>query len=307
MFEGAEKKCDLLIDGTQLDLRALPTRFWHQVVGKCEATILSVQHSSHCDAYLLSESSLFVWSERLLLITCGQTTLVDSILFLLQHLPKESVDRLLFQRKNEQFSHLQHTSFTQDVQALRRFIPGQVTVLGAIGSHHTQIFGMGESTFKAKEQIYELLLYSIDEDLCQQLSNPDITKESLRALFKLFDLFPNAIIDDHLFQPQGYSVNAICGDRYLTIHVTPEVEASYIGLETNLPIAAWMEHVLPTFRPASFDVVVYNSVERPNQLQRIPAMYKCVQSECQRICGERIYFAHYEQFAKPNTGVLSTR
>lgn len=48
------------------------------------------------------------------------------------------------------------------------------------------------------------------------------------------DLLPGATLDSFLFSPCGYSSNAVQGDRYATIHVTPEPDYSYASFETNL-------------------------------------------------------------------------
>lgn len=48
------------------------------------------------------------------------------------------------------------------------------------------------------------------------------------------DLLPDATLDSFLFSPCGYSSNAVQGDRYATIHVTPEEEYSYASFETNV-------------------------------------------------------------------------
>ena len=75
-FEGSEKKIELVVNSKVKDLRALGDSFWEEVVGKCQAEILSKISSSRVDSYLLSESSLFVWSDRFIMITCGQTQLI---------------------------------------------------------------------------------------------------------------------------------------------------------------------------------------------------------------------------------------
>ncbi|MFT4974264.1 MAG: S-adenosylmethionine decarboxylase, partial [Myxococcota bacterium] len=61
------------------DLRTRGRTYWETLVARSGATILSACSSEACEAYLLSESSLFVWSDRLTLITCGQTCLVDAV------------------------------------------------------------------------------------------------------------------------------------------------------------------------------------------------------------------------------------
>lgn len=47
-------------------------------------------------------------------------------------------------------------------------------------------------------------------------------------------LMPEATMDAFLFTPCGYSANAVLGDRYATIHVTPEEAYSYASFECNL-------------------------------------------------------------------------
>ena len=99
VFEGSEKKCEVIMSDGSVDLRSLGDEFWSGLVCACSATILSSIHNEFCDAYLLSESSLFVWSDHFLLITCGQTKLVDSILYFLDRVDNNQVAQILFQRK----------------------------------------------------------------------------------------------------------------------------------------------------------------------------------------------------------------
>ncbi|MDE2291761.1 MAG: adenosylmethionine decarboxylase, partial [Elusimicrobia bacterium] len=79
-FEGAEKKAEIVAAPGTGSLRALGRPFWEGVIAAARAKILSALSSPACDAYLLSESSLFVWDDRALLITCGRTTLVPAVL-----------------------------------------------------------------------------------------------------------------------------------------------------------------------------------------------------------------------------------
>lgn len=57
---------------------------------------------------------------------------------------------------------------------------------------------------------------------------------SLSDRLGLTALLPRATIDSFLFSPCGFSSNAVQGDRYATIHVTPEVAYSYASYETNV-------------------------------------------------------------------------
>ncbi len=50
------------------------------------------------------------------------------------------------------------------------------------------------------------------------------------------DLIPGAFIHEFLFEPCGYSCNALIDDSYFTIHVTPQAGCSYVSFETDYPM-----------------------------------------------------------------------
>ena len=86
-FEGIEKKFELLVSNDQPSLRSQSPGFWEHVVRAAGADIIARTSSPSCDAYLLSESSLFVSDHRAVMITCGTTNLVASIEALLNEIP----------------------------------------------------------------------------------------------------------------------------------------------------------------------------------------------------------------------------
>jgi len=63
-------------------------------------------------------------------------------------------------------------------------------------------------------------------------------------------------LDNHFFQPQGYSLNGISAGRYVTMHVTPESPASYSSLETTLldddGCGAIVDEITSIFKPRRF-------------------------------------------------------
>lgn len=293
-FEGSEKKCEVIVAET-VNLRALAPAFWHGVVRACAASVLSTLRAEDCDAYLLSESSLFVWRHRILLITCGQTRLVASIHALLDHLGTEPVEALLFQRKNEYFSHLQHSSFDDDVASLQARLPGRRVCLGALSSHHTQVF-VAESGHQADaaDRTTELLMYGLGSEATALLTQPGVTAEGLRAFLQVERMLPGAAVDDFVFDPFGYSLNALRGRDYLTIHITPQPEGSYMSLETNAEPSSLLGRPLAVLRPASFDLVLYNPLDLPGLLGSLPDRYAVQQRQSERLeSGYRLEFAHY--------------
>ena len=70
-FEGPEKKLEILLAPRHPGLREAAEEQWHRVAAASGASVISTLTGDALNAYLLSESSLFVWDDRILMITCG--------------------------------------------------------------------------------------------------------------------------------------------------------------------------------------------------------------------------------------------
>ena len=68
-------------------------------------------------------------------------------------------------------------------------------------------------------------------------------------------------IDDYLFEPCGYSMNGITKvGHYMTIHITPEPDFSYVSFETNVPQASYKDiinRVVDIFKPGKVVVTIF--------------------------------------------------
>ncbi|KAJ3019775.1 UNVERIFIED_CONTAM: spermidine resistance protein [Siphonaria sp. JEL0065] len=60
-------------------LRTVPRPIWEEMLDIVKCKVLSLINNEHADAYLLSESSMFIYPNRLMLKTCGTTTLLNAI------------------------------------------------------------------------------------------------------------------------------------------------------------------------------------------------------------------------------------
>ncbi|KDN46292.1 S-adenosylmethionine decarboxylase [Tilletiaria anomala UBC 951] len=60
----------------RLGLKGVPREQWEEMLDIVKCKVLSVIESDEVDAYLLSESSMFVFPHKLILKTCGTTTLL---------------------------------------------------------------------------------------------------------------------------------------------------------------------------------------------------------------------------------------
>lgn len=266
LFEGTEKKFEILTGPDGPDLRALGEDFWRGIVAASNATILSHVGSDRLDAWLLSESSLFVSRRWAVMITCGRTTLIDALLTLLDTVPVSRLASLVYERKNENFPGEQPSTFAEDVARLRERAPGVDVVFGDPDGDRISLFNLDRPLDDQRDEddaTLELLMHDIDESVAAAFGPAGPGGRALRDAMGLPDLLPGYRFDDHLFDPQGYSLNAVDGRSYATMHATPEREGSYVSFEMGwgLDAAAAGEAVrrlMAFFKPERADLLLFS-------------------------------------------------
>ncbi|XDG02355.1 hypothetical protein ABKA04_001970 [Annulohypoxylon sp. FPYF3050] len=170
-FEGPEKLLEVwfapnpnaLPPGVKQDgLKSVPSDTWVGMLDMVNCKILSVLEAEHMDAYLLSESSMFVFPHKLILKTCGTTTLLLGLHRLLRiaaehagfpfHNAKSLGDihaaatpyRVFYSRKNFLFPHKQqgpHRSWKQEVKYLDdMFEGGSAYMVGKMNGDHWYLY-----------------------------------------------------------------------------------------------------------------------------------------------------------------------
>lgn len=277
-FEGSVKKAEVLIDSRKISLlNDFNDDFWACLVRCCNAQILSCIDNQDCKAFLLSESSLFVWHDRIVILTCGVTQLVKSVEYFIEQLGAQNIVQLTYQRKNEYFAHAQPSSFGDDIRLLSTYLPGKAYRFGELDSHHNYVF-VQDTQYLARpdDKTYELLAYQISAQASAVLTSAGLSATQIRTFLQLETLLPGFILDDFVFQPCGYSLNALCGAQYLTIHVTPQASSSYISVESNLNLFTMMPSLLAILAPASFDLLSFNETQFAQLCQaQVPKHYVC--------------------------------
>lgn len=86
-FEGPEKTMEVVFKptaGPEDGLRSLSRQQLDFLCTQAKCTILSCISNTYIDAYVLSESSLFIYKSRFIMKTCGTTTLLRCLSSLLQ-------------------------------------------------------------------------------------------------------------------------------------------------------------------------------------------------------------------------------
>ncbi|XP_020220732.1 S-adenosylmethionine decarboxylase proenzyme [Cajanus cajan] len=307
-FEGYEKRLEIsffehgvFADPGGLGLRALSKDQLDEILTPAECTIVSSLSNDYVDSYVLSESSLFVYSYKIIIKTCGTTKLLLSIpviLKLAQSLDI-AVKSVRYTRGSFIFPGAQsfpHRSFSEEVSVLDSYFSN----LGA-GS---KAYAMGDPS---KSQIWHIYYASAETQGSSEavygleMCMTGLDKESASVFFKdktssaasmtensgIRKILPQSDICDFEFDPCGYSMNGIEESAISTIHVTPEDGFSYASFEAvgyeydDKTLVELVERVLACFQPAEFSVALHIDIHG-EKLEKFPLDIKGY------YCGERI-------------------
>lgn len=265
-FEGSEKKIEFLFSSKTPSLRRQPRSFWEKLVETAGAQILSEVSNDSMDAYLLSESSLFVYEDGLTMITCGRTQLISAVEMLMNTYPAEDIDAFFYERKHEVFARYQASHFYEDVLKLNKWFDGEAMRFGHEDDHHLFLYSTKKNYSPRKDDhTMEVLMHGVSDDQVK-LFRKDLGDQTLLQTSQI-DTLVSGKVDDYLFDPCGYSLNAIDKDNYYTIHVTPEKIGNYTSFETDAKSFdeqfQLAEKVVRVFRPNAFDLVLFNPGETP--------------------------------------------
>lgn len=152
-FEGPEKLLELWFWKSENDipacspkdgLRSIKMDAWAKMLDLVNCKILSMKSSPFMDAYLLSESSLFVFPHKLILKTCGTTTTLACLDELFQmtrqicQLTSKEIYRVFYSRRSFMFPEKQihvHKDWKHEVSLLNQhFMLGKSYVVGNFAS-----------------------------------------------------------------------------------------------------------------------------------------------------------------------------
>ncbi|OIW18451.1 hypothetical protein TanjilG_13203 [Lupinus angustifolius] len=287
-FEGFEKRLELHFFGDDpaifpLGLRKIDFESIQQVLEAVQCTVVSAVGNSYFDAYVLSESSLFVYPTKIIIKTCGTTQLLKSIDPMIHYAYNLGLTlcSCRYTRGSFIFPKSQpfpHTSFKDEVSYLEDTIPSNLSYRKASimpsksSSHSWHVFTANDGSHNHSHMPYDNDIFTIE--ICMTELDPILARKFFRRagdgktgdsagkemteLTGINEINPHALICDFAFDPCGYSMNGMDGDWYSTIHVTPEDGFSYASFECVASINDDIVHVLrkvvQIFRPGTMSI-----------------------------------------------------
>ncbi|VVC30974.1 S-adenosylmethionine decarboxylase,S-adenosylmethionine decarboxylase, core,S- [Cinara cedri] len=289
-FEGAEKLLEIWFghqDGKveNGDLRKIPREKYENLLKAACCEVISYTSNDEIDAYVLSESSMFVTKRRFILKTCGTTTPIECIKLFLLYVNEftgfDEVEDVFYSRKNFERPELQkdtYRNFKLEIQTLDIIFKGTGVVRCMCSSktndswylYALQPVKCFSNEKQSPDQTLEVLMTQLDPNI-MQIFTKEQSANAIQATQNsgISELLPNMKIDDFLFDPCGYSMNGIGNEgQYMTIHITPQQEFSYVSFETNVPQSSYKElisKVLKTFQPEKCVLTLFTNEKSPSK------------------------------------------
>jgi len=276
-FEGPEKRLEVVFKANPArpnGLRCYNKVEWQTMLDEANCTIISQTSNEHFDSYVLSESSLFVYPNKVMLKTCGTTTLLKVIPTLLKYASTcdLKVDLVKYSRKNFLFPELQvypHNDWRAEIDYLDEYFDGQPYILGPLTKDHWYLYLADYTDESSQTDVtLEVMMHKLDKSAASKFYRQEGTGD--RDKFPgVIDLIPGSTTDEFNFTPCGYSMNALCDEVYSTIHVTPEPHCSYASYESNVTKQSYKKLLLSVFeifRPGTVTLTLFS--EKTNSTAR---------------------------------------
>jgi S-adenosylmethionine decarboxylase len=280
-YEGAEKKFEVVVHSQEKSLRQYPDTFWQDIIYASKSDIVSLENLPYVDSYILSESSLLVWDHRLHMLTCGDTTLADSVCQFLQNIDNgiKSIESLLYQRINEYIPKRQLSHFDEDIKKISNMISGNSLQFGEMDAHHNLIFSAGNKRETDHSSCHEIHLYHFKGEFYDCFNN-QASSEYILSYLNIIALLDDFHFHDHVFSPKGYSLNATRDQQYLVIHVTPEDNCAYMSVQTNLTdtelVCMLFNNLIKKLNPDSIDIITIGTEDLVLDLRTFHCVEHCV-------------------------------
>ncbi|XP_010904619.1 S-adenosylmethionine decarboxylase proenzyme [Elaeis guineensis] len=284
-FEGCEKRLEIsffepsiFTDSGGNGLQSLSRAKIDGILNPAECRIVASLSNKIVDSYVLSESSLFIYSYKIIIKTCGTTKLLLSIPSILE-LAKElslSVKSVRYTHGSFKFPLAQpfpHQSFSEEVAILDNHfrnlgLGSKAYVMSSlVKSQKWHVYSA--SAKSADDPLYtvEMCMTGLDKRLASVFyKNQHNSASKMTIASGISKILPGSEICDFQFDPCGYSMNAIEGPAMSTIHVTPEDGFSYASFEAMgydpeaVNMSQLIARVLACFQPREFSIAIHSGL-----------------------------------------------
>lgn len=316
VFEGVEKRIEIhfaVPDTNARGLREVSRSTWDTICEASKCTIIHEEPDACFDSYILSESSLFVFRDRMMIKTCGTTVPLSGVRAIIDAGVSADLEplRMTYSRSSFVFPDLQlfpHNDLDTELKYLETMDLGTVIsqdtgILGDVESTywlvHTKTFRAAIRTKVSHPVMIDCIMTQLSADTRARYfkdarKEDHHNEEEMRASLQSID--ESCKIVGKCYDPCGYSCNAHgCADKYFTVHITPEEAFSYASVESTFEetdiaqVEGFVERVITAFQPRKFVITILAPVDSLRELSRhvesmFPAGFISSEVGVQRLC-----------------------
>lgn len=226
-FDPFERR--LHIRFAQAGICDVSTETWREILRPAGVGILSEVRLGTSRAYVLSESSLFIRSDEVILVTCGRSNIVQALAGILQHEPPP-IDAFMFEARAAEKTSAAERRFAADSERLGGLLPA---ALGSrtFSDHEACFYFTARcSATTCRTETTRALMHGPRKDPCSESVHV-----SLRT--KLRPMLGEFVQDDWRFEPSGYSANFLGRFGSACMHYSPDA-ANYLSFELSAPVTS---------------------------------------------------------------------
>ena len=233
IFDSAECRIEIRLGPGGPSLLSMPESFWERMMALAGARIVSGFSTPSCHAFILSQSSLFVFRHKIVAVTCGASGLAASAAQILFRLSSHKVFLLAYSRA---LGREGRRAAFQDKSALEAIMPGGRWVeMEPRDAMPSAFFLAGPGAAEKPSLGFELVMQDIAPAASADF-HPGNGGSVALALDRsgIGGFIEGFTVESRMFHPAGYSLNAVRGEDYFTLHVSPEAGRSYVGIKSSL-------------------------------------------------------------------------
>jgi S-adenosylmethionine decarboxylase len=254
-----EERLDFFFADSKSNLLNYDLSFWEKLLTPAKIKIVSEKRSKDIAAFILSESSLFVLQNRVLVITCGASDVLALTRSMLQNFEHSNFNFLTYQRRglvppaDKVFENTQ-----KNISEIVKSRFESVTRFEALSLFHKK----DKLAFENVPISIQILIFDPDQNRLKSFLQSS-SAQRIKAIFANDQggHLQDFAVDSHDFEPIGYSINAIKALGFYCFHFSPDGPSPYISFELNtfekVNLELIIHHVLEFFLSKKFEIQIH--------------------------------------------------
>ncbi len=208
-----ERRLEFIVGEEAEFLCRTPDARWNDFLQQMGVKIVASLPTAQARSFVLSHSSLFVFTDRFILLTCGEVCLLKGLQFLKTELRCEAIGINLQYRCLKGGLAIDELDYEQ--MALAESFDGEMRLRTSADHFTMNLRWERMGSYIPSQPFRYVVLSEISEPVSRAFQGEakHVAKDALKQIL------PGFSTQDYTFIPPGYSLNAVRGTEYYAIHL----------------------------------------------------------------------------------------